>query len=57
MVKKNCINTQAFIYAGAAASILEDFVIVVLPISELKTLQLGRKKKIGLGFMFGIGSL
>ncbi|KAH8810940.1 integral membrane protein [Xylogone sp. PMI_703] len=52
----HCINLSAVGFAGAAASIFEDVLILVLPISELNTLNLGTKKKLSLIFMFSIGS-
>ncbi|RFU25092.1 hypothetical protein B7463_g11247, partial [Scytalidium lignicola] len=55
-IEGKCISLEAFGYAAAAASILEDLVILVLPVSELKNLNLGTKKKIALMFMFSIGS-
>jgi hypothetical protein len=52
-----CINSQALVYSAAAFSILEDFVIMFLPVSELKNLKLDLRKRIALGFMFALGSL
>ena len=52
-----CVNSQALIYAGAGFSIFEDFAIMLLPIFELKGLNLSRRKRIALGFMFALGSL
>ncbi|KAG4441856.1 hypothetical protein IFR05_002657 [Cadophora sp. M221] len=51
-----CVNPQALIYAGAGFSIFEDFAIMLLPIFELKGLNLSRRKRIALGFMFALGS-
>lgn len=53
----SCINLQALIYSGAGFSIFEDFAIMVLPVVELKRLNLGLRKRIALGFMFALGSL
>lgn len=44
-------------YAGAVLSIVEDLVLVALPIPELKKLNLSRKKRIALILMFAMGSL
>ena len=52
-----CINFNRVTWANAAFNILQDILIIVLPISEVRKLQLGRKKKIGLYIMFGLGSL
>jgi hypothetical protein len=52
-----CIHSQAFVYAAAGLSILEDLVIMLLPVMELKALKLDLKKKLALAFMFALGSL
>lgn len=52
-----CININALAYANSAMSIVQDVLIVALPIPVLSKLQLGRKKKIGVIFMFALGSL
>lgn len=52
-----CVNLQALIYTGAGFSIFEDFAIMFLPVWELKGLNLSRRKRIALGFMFALGSL
>jgi len=56
-VRGTCVNSQAFVYAAAALSIFEDFVIMLLPVWELKGLKMDLKKKLALGFMFALGSL
>jgi hypothetical protein len=56
-VPGKCLNLSAVIYSGASTSIILDFVIIALPIPELKTLNLTLKKKITLGLMFSVGSL
>ncbi|WQF86882.1 Putative extracellular membrane protein, CFEM [Colletotrichum destructivum] len=53
---RKCLNVTAIGYAGAVLSIVEDLVILVLPIPELVKLQLNIRKKIALGFMFSLGS-
>lgn len=56
-VHGNCTNSQAFVYAAAGFSIFEDFIIMVLPVWELKDLNLTTKKKLALTFLFALGSL
>ncbi|KAH7356912.1 hypothetical protein BKA65DRAFT_580090 [Rhexocercosporidium sp. MPI-PUGE-AT-0058] len=51
-----CLNLNSIGFSGAAASILEDLFILVLPVFEIKHLQLGRGKKWNLFLMFSIGS-
>ncbi|KAH9219973.1 hypothetical protein DL95DRAFT_290708, partial [Leptodontidium sp. 2 PMI_412] len=55
-IHAKCIDLQALIYAGAGFSIFEDFVIMLLPIPELKSLNLDSRKKVALFFMFALGS-
>ncbi|KAH8756854.1 hypothetical protein BGZ57DRAFT_772220, partial [Hyaloscypha finlandica] len=55
-VPGKCLNLPAIIYTGASTGIIMDFVIICLPISELKTLNLTLRKKITLGLMFSVGS-
>jgi hypothetical protein len=56
-VPGKCINSQAFVYSAAGCSILEDFVVMLLPIWELKGLNLDLRKRLALVFMFSLGSL
>ncbi|KAH6700010.1 hypothetical protein BKA61DRAFT_706227, partial [Leptodontidium sp. MPI-SDFR-AT-0119] len=51
-----CLNSQALIYTGAGFSIFEDFAIMLLPIFELKGLNLSCRKRVAIGFMFALGS-
>jgi hypothetical protein len=52
-----CINYNAVGWANAGLNIFQDILIVILPIGELRSLQISSKKKIGLYAMFGVGSL
>jgi hypothetical protein len=52
-----CININKLAYANSAMSIIQDLLIVALPLPVLVKLNMGRKKKIGVGFMFTVGSL
>ncbi|KEY74468.1 hypothetical protein S7711_04504 [Stachybotrys chartarum IBT 7711] len=51
-----CVNLTATGYSGAACSIVEDIVIMLMPIPELLKLKLSRRKKAALVFMFSLGS-
>ncbi|KAF6841850.1 integral membrane protein [Colletotrichum musicola] len=55
-IEGKCLNITAIGYGGAAISIFEDIVLFIMPVPELLKLQLSRKKKWALVFMFGIGS-
>ena len=52
-----CINLTAIGVVGAIFSIVEDFIILILPIPEILNLQMSKSKKWGLVLLFGIGSL
>jgi hypothetical protein len=52
-----CIDFNSATWANGAINILQDLIIIALPIPEVRKLQLGRKKKIGLYIMFGLGGL
>jgi hypothetical protein len=52
-----CVNVTVVGYSGAIFSIVEDFFILILPISELNTLSFGIRKRVSLMLMFSIGSL
>jgi len=56
-IKGRCFNVAAIAYGGAACSILEDILLIILPIPELLKLQLSSKKRTALVFMFALGSL
>ncbi|KAL6705174.1 hypothetical protein ACN47E_007279 [Coniothyrium glycines] len=52
-----CLPVSVVIgFLGAALSIVEDFIILLLPIRELWKLQMNTKKKIGLVLLLSIGS-
>jgi hypothetical protein len=52
-----CVDLPSVGLSGAVFSIIEDIVILVLPIHECKNLQIGKKKKWALALMFSLGSL
>lgn len=56
-VKGKCIDLTAVGFSGAIFSIVEDIVILILPIPEIIKLQMSTNKKWGLVLLFSIGSL
>lgn len=52
-----CININALAWANASISIALDIWMLAMPLSQLKTLQLHWKKKIGVALMFFVGTL
>ena len=53
----SCLSINALVWANAASSITLDVWMLALPLSQLKTLQLHWKKKIGVVLMFSVGVL
>ncbi|KAJ6443568.1 NmrA family transcriptional regulator [Purpureocillium lavendulum] len=51
----SCLSINALVWANAASSITLDVWMLVLPLSQLKALQLHWKKKIGVALMFSVG--
>lgn len=55
-IEGRCLDYAALGYGGAAVSIFEDLILFIIPIPELMKLQLCRKKKLALVFMFSVAS-
>ncbi len=55
--KGKCLNVNALGWANAAISIVLDFWMLALPISQLFHLKLHWKKKVGVAMMFVVGTL
>ncbi|KAK7740514.1 hypothetical protein SLS53_005357 [Cytospora paraplurivora] len=51
-----CLSTNAIGWSNAAISIAEDIWMLAIPLSQLKSLQLHWKKKVGVAIMFGTGT-
>lgn len=56
VVGGTCIATAALYIATAVFNIVSDVILFVLPIPMVVGLQMKRKQKLGLLFIFGIGS-
>ncbi|CAE6996148.1 hypothetical protein P3342_000308 [Pyrenophora teres f. teres] len=52
-----CLNQFAVWFTNAGINILTDFAIIILPIPVIRSLNLGRKQKIGLIAIFAVGGL
>ncbi|KAI6251406.1 hypothetical protein HI914_01031 [Erysiphe necator] len=55
-MNRNCLSAPAIGFAGAGFSIVEDLVIIFLPLPQLLQLQIRTAQKVALIFMFSIGS-
>lgn len=56
-LRGTCLDVNAAAYANSGMSIVQDLIIVSLPLPVLHKLNMGLKKKIGVGLMFALGSL
>jgi hypothetical protein len=57
IVDAKCTNYAMIVFTAAILSIIEDFLLVLLPIPELRKLQVSGRKRFGVGVMFAIASL
>lgn len=55
--KSRCIDVNALAYGASGVNIAQDIIIMVLPIPQLLKLEMTRKKRFHLLFMFGLGGL
>ncbi|KAH4063994.1 hypothetical protein HBI73_205670 [Parastagonospora nodorum] len=55
-IKGECINIQAMAYAASASALVQDLVLLILPIAFIRNLQMKRFRKVAVGFMFCIGT-
>ena len=56
-LRGKCVNYNSVAWANAVINIFQDIIIILLPMNELRHLQLNGRKKIGMYAMFGVGSL
>lgn len=52
-----CLDVNALAYANSAMSMVQDVIIVFLPIPVVWKMNLDSRKKIGIGIMFALGGL
>jgi hypothetical protein len=53
----HCGNSQAHAFAAAGVSIVLDIFTLILPITQVWNLSLGRRRRIGVILMFSVGAL
>lgn len=56
-IEGHCMDRLAFWFSNSALNIVTDIMIFALPIPLLKKLQLPRRQKMGLMFVFTFGAL
>lgn len=52
-----CLDVNALAYANSGMSIVQDLIIIALPLPALTRLNMSTKRKAGVGVMFALGSL
>jgi hypothetical protein len=55
-IEGKCMDLQAVAYASSASAIVQDFILLILPLVFIRNLHLRRRRKIGAALMFSIGS-
>jgi hypothetical protein len=55
-IKGKCLDVQALAYANSASAIVQDIVLLILPLCFIRHLQMKRYRKIAVGVMFSIGT-
>lgn len=56
-IKGKCLDIGAIGFANSALAILQDLVILIMPMPSLWKLQMKRWRKIAVAFMFAVGAL
>jgi len=56
-VSAKCLDKNAIVFSGAALSIVQDFLVLALPLPFVRSLNMKAGKRITLIIMFSIGSL
>jgi hypothetical protein len=51
-----CLNIQAAAYAISACALVQDIILLILPLAFLRNLQMKRYRKIAVGLMFTVGT-
>jgi hypothetical protein len=54
--KGKCMNVQALAYANSASAIVQDIILLILPVMFIHNLQMKKYRKIAVGLMFAIGT-
>jgi len=55
-IKGKCMNIQAIAYATSASAIIQDLMLLVLPLVFISNLQMKWSRKITVGLMFAVGT-
>ncbi|KAJ8112826.1 hypothetical protein OPT61_g4902 [Boeremia exigua] len=55
-IRGKCIDIQATAYANSGSALVQDLILLILPLSFIRNLQMQRSRKIAVGFMLCIGA-
>jgi hypothetical protein len=56
-INGRCLDINALAYANSGSAIAQDIIILILPLSVIRKLQMKRYRKIAVGLMFSVGTL
>lgn len=56
-IKGKCLDIRAVGFANSANAIVQDLIILVLPMPSLFKLQMKKWRKVAVTFMFAVGAL
>ncbi|KAF2849475.1 hypothetical protein T440DRAFT_469241 [Plenodomus tracheiphilus IPT5] len=55
-IKGQCMDVQALAFANSASAIVQDAILLILPLVSIRNLQMKRYRKLAVSFMFSIGT-
>ena len=55
-IKGKCLDIQAAAYANSGSAIVQDIILLIMPLLFIRHLNMKRRRKIAVGFMFCIGT-
>jgi hypothetical protein len=55
-INGKCLDVQALAYANSASAIVQDIILLILPLLFIKNLHMQRYRKIAVGLMFTVGT-
>lgn len=56
-IKGKCISPRDVSYANSASAIVQDLILLILPLVYIRNLHVNRWRKVAVGFMFATGTL
>ncbi|PVH94682.1 hypothetical protein DM02DRAFT_506413, partial [Periconia macrospinosa] len=56
-IKGKCLSIPAIGNAISVSAIIQDFILLLMPLNIIRTLRMNLRRKIGIGCLFGIGGM